>query len=379
MAKIIELERLSKTFRGGLVAVDDVSLAVEDGEFLTILGPSGCGKTTTLRMIGGFEFPDAGSILLDGRDVTELPPYKRPINMMFQDFALFPHMSVAKNIGYGLMIGGMNRREIAPNVEEALRTIELLDKADSRPYELSIGQRQRVALARALVRRPRVLLLDEPLSALDARLRETMQLELKRLHEKIGLTFIMVTHDQSEALVMSDRIMVMDRGRVVQIGTPAGLYERPATPYVANFLGASNMISGKVVEIAGDCVTVGCGNISLRVVHDAASDGDGPIVGQPVTLSMRPEKIILSANGAALPTAANRLSGLVREHFFHGDSIRISVDIGTERLLVIHRQLDAGLDKAALPAIGSELAFAVNPESVNLFEQESEDAADISR
>ena len=269
MANIIEIRHLVKTFGGGFVAVDDVSVEVKEGEFLTILGPSGCGKTTTLRMIGGFEFPDSGHVFLDGHDVTDLPAFRRPINMMFQDFALFPHMTVAQNIGYGPMIGGGKKHEIKGQVEEALRTIELLDKANNRPAELSIGQRQRVALARALVRRPKVLLLDEPMSALDARLREAMQIELKRLHEKLGLTFIMVTHDQTEALVMSDRIMVMEAGRVVQIGTPSDLYDHPATPYVATFLGNSNMLTGTVAEVFDDGVTVACDGVSIRAARPA--------------------------------------------------------------------------------------------------------------
>ena len=265
MAAILEIENVTKTFRGGVRAVDDVTLAVEEGEFLTILGPSGCGKTTTLRMVGGFEYPDAGRIVLDGRDVTDLPPYRRPVNMMFQDFALFPHLTVAQNIGYGLSIAGMKKREAAREVDDALRTIELLDKADRRPAELSIGQKQRVALARALIRRPKILLLDEPMSALDAKLRESMQVELKRLHDQIGLTFMMVTHDQTEALVMSDRIVVMDAGRIVQAGAPTDLYDRPETPYVANFLGTSNMVAGVVSGVSDGAAQVRCGEADIRV------------------------------------------------------------------------------------------------------------------
>ena len=213
--------------------------------------------------------------------------------MMFQDFALFPHLTVAQNIGYGLSIAGMKRREAAREVEDALRTIELLDKADRRPAELSIGQKQRVALARALIRRPKILLLDEPMSALDAKLRESMQVELKRLHDQIGLTFMMVTHDQTEALVMSDRIVVMDVGRIVQAGTPTELYDRPETPYVANFLGTSNMVAGRVTGTTDGTARVSCGAADISVTLQ----GTAPAVGARVTLSIRPEKVVLGDGG----------------------------------------------------------------------------------
>jgi putative spermidine/putrescine transport system ATP-binding protein/spermidine/putrescine transport system ATP-binding protein len=363
MANIIEIRNLVKTFRGGVVAVNDVSVSVRNGEFLTILGPSGCGKTTTLRMIGGFEFPDSGHVILDGQDVTELPAFRRPVNMMFQDFALFPHMTVAENIAYGPWMGGAKKKEIKSQVEDALRTIELLDKADNKPFELSIGQRQRVALARALIRQPKVLLLDEPMSALDARLREAMQVELKRLHEKLGLTFIMVTHDQTEALVMSDRIMVMEVGRVVQIGSPTELYEHPATPYVATFLGNSNMLTGEVREVGADDVTVSCGHILLRCAgrHDSMRPGD------PVTLSLRPEKVSMLISGATAPSHFNRMKGRVLEQFFHGDAIRLTIDAGVDRNIAVHRQLEADIEKTPLPSIGNEVEIAVDPENISLF------------
>ncbi len=372
MAPILEIRDLTKTFRGGVIAVDDVSLSVEEGEFLTILGPSGCGKTTTLRMVGGFEFPDRGNILLDGEDVTDLPPYKRPVNMMFQDFALFPHLTVAQNIGYGLRIAGMKRRAVEAEVAGALETIALADKASRRPSELSIGQRQRVALARALVRRPRILLLDEPMSALDAKLREAMQIELKRLHDQIGLTFMMVTHDQTEALVMSDRIVVMDSGRIVQAGTPAELYDRPASPYVANFLGTSNMIRGVVTDVARGEAWVRCGETVIR----AAFGEDGLASGTGVTLSIRPEKVLMLGAEEAGPDV-NRLTGRLRDVFFHGDSVRLAIDIGADGLLVVHRQLEAELGAMPIPAVGSELSLSFRPTSVILFPGIDE-AADAS-
>jgi putative spermidine/putrescine transport system ATP-binding protein/spermidine/putrescine transport system ATP-binding protein len=366
MANILEINNVTKTFRGGVLAVDDVTLGVEEGEFLTILGPSGCGKTTTLRMVGGFEYPDAGQILLDGQDVTDLPPHKRPVNMMFQDFALFPHMTVAQNIGYGLTIAGVKKSEIKSEVEEALRTIELSDKADRRPAELSIGQKQRVALARALVRRPKILLLDEPMSALDAKLREAMQIELKRLHDQIGLTFVMVTHDQTEALVMSDRIVVMESGRIVQIGAPAELYEQPKTPYVANFIGTSNMIVGNVAEVTGDTALVRFDGTDIR----AMVRGSAPVVGDTVTLSIRPEKVKLHEAGEEAgrkSAASNILRGKLRDKFFHGESVRLAIDIGSDQLFFVHRQLEAGLDQMALPEIGADVTLGVDAANIILF------------
>ena len=365
MARIVRIENVTKTFPGGIVAVDDVSLEVEEGEFLTMLGPSGCGKTTTLRMIGGFEFPDSGRVLLDGDDVTEWPAYKRPVNMMFQDFALFPHMTVARNIGYGLSIAGVPRGEIAGRVAEALETIELPDKAESLPSQLSNGQKQRVALARALIRRPKVLLLDEPMSALDAKLREAMQVELKHLHEKLGITFILVTHDQTEALVMSDRVVVMDRGRIVQVGAPSELYDHPATPYVANFLGTSNLIVAKVAEASGDAVAAAFGANTIRV----AANGARPPVGAEIMLCIRPEKVRLLDAGGEAPAGFNRLSGVILEQFFHGDSIRLALDIDGGKPLVIHRQLEQALGQADLPPAGRTVELALDPRSVTLFEE----------
>ena len=251
MNAIFEIDHVSRIFGGKVVAVDDVSLNIAEGEFVTLLGPSGCGKTTLLRMLAGFEMPDRGSVRLDGRDVTFLPPYRRDVNMVFQDYALFPHLSAAKNVAFGLERKKLGRAEIAKQVEAALQLVGLSTMAGRMPHQLSGGQRQRVALARAIVRRPRVLLLDEPLSALDANLREAMQVELKHLHNKLGITFVMVTHDQTEALVMADRIVVMDRGRIAQTGTPSDLYDRPASAYVASFVGTSNFIEGTVSAVPG--------------------------------------------------------------------------------------------------------------------------------
>src|ERR1700736_5800909 len=243
----VRLEGLRKTF-GDVVAVAGVDLEVREGEFFSLLGPSGCGKTTCLRMIAGFEEPTSGRIVLHGRDVAGLPAYERDVNTVFQDYALFPHMSVRDNVEYGLLVKGINRGERRQRVMEALRMMRLESCAGRKPAELSGGQRQRVALARAIVNQPRVLLLDEPLGALDLKLRQAMQIELKSIQERLSMTFIYVTHDQEEALTMSDRMAVMNQGRVEQVGSPAEVYERPATGFVAGFVGASNVLSGDAAK-----------------------------------------------------------------------------------------------------------------------------------
>jgi spermidine/putrescine ABC transporter ATP-binding subunit len=240
---IIEVDRVTKRF-GEVVAVDDVSLSIRENEFFALLGPSGCGKTTLLRMLAGFETPDGGRLLLDGRDLVGTPPHRRPLNMMFQSYALFPHMTVAENVGYGLRMDRVPRPELDSRVAEALELVQLGAHARRRPHQLSGGQRQRVALARALVKRPRVLLLDEPLAALDRQIRLEMQVELKRLQHGVGITFVVVTHDQEEALALADRIAVMRHGRVVQLGASTDLYERPTSRFVAGFLGESNVFRG---------------------------------------------------------------------------------------------------------------------------------------
>jgi putative spermidine/putrescine transport system ATP-binding protein len=240
---VLRLVDVSKSF-GDVQAVDGISLDINAGEFFALLGPSGSGKTTCLRMVAGFERPSCGSIWLGGRDVTDDPPFAREVNTVFQDYALFPHMSVADNIGYGLRVRGVRKADRASRVDEALRTVRLESYGDRRPAQLSGGQRQRVALARALVKRPRVLLLDEPLGALDRKLREEMQVELKGLQRELGITFVFVTHDQDEALTMSDRIAVFNKGRLEQVGAPSDIYDRPTTPFVADFIGTSNIVEG---------------------------------------------------------------------------------------------------------------------------------------
>ena len=362
MANILELGGVTKTFRGGVVAVDDISLGISEGEYLTMLGPSGCGKTTTLRLIGGFEYPDSGSIMLDGRDITDDPPFRRPVNMMFQDFALFPHMTAAENIGYGLKIAGVGRGEIEERVRGMLDMIELPELGRRMPSQLSVGQRQRIALARALINNPRILLLDEPMSALDAKLKETMQVELRHIHDRVGITFVMVTHDQTESMIMSDRIMVMRAGRIEQIGRPTDLYDHPESAYVAEFLGASNMIPATVVR-DGDGAMARAGNLSVRV-PDAGTATDGSMR----SLFMRPEKIRLLADGAAPGYDASTFSGTVRELFFSGNAVRIDLEVGADRPVMIHHQLDTGLAAAGLPGVGDTVACAVRPDTLKLFD-----------
>jgi spermidine/putrescine transport system ATP-binding protein len=283
---MISLRHLTKRF-AAFTAVDDVSLDIRAAEFLTLLGPSGCGKTTLLRMIAGFERPDAGSVLLAGHDVTPLPPYRRDVNQVFQSYALFPHLSVRDNIAFGLRMRRLPRATIETKVAAAVDLVSLAGMESRKPHQLSGGQRQRVALARALVCEPKVLLLDEPLAALDAKLRRSMQVELKRLQHRVGITFVFVTHDQEEALTMSDRIAVMNHGRIEQVGDVAAVYHQPRTAFVAAFLGHANLLPGRV--IARDARGVRVALADATALHVNGNDGR-----EEVLLSIRPEKITVS-------------------------------------------------------------------------------------
>ena len=289
-SSFIRIRGVSKHF-GDFVAVDQVDLDIGKGELFSILGGSGCGKTTLLRMLAGFETPTSGSIEIDGVDVTEMPPYERPVNMMFQSYAIFPHMDVEKNIGYGLRKDGVARAEIESRVDDVIKLVQLEDFRRRKPDQLSGGQRQRVALARSLIKRPKVLLLDEPLAALDKKLREHTQFELMNIQDELGVTFVVVTHDQEEAMTLSTRIAVMDKGRFLQVGKPKEIYEYPQSRFVADFIGTINTFEGTVASIENDRVTVTCPDIPAPV---SALKGDDVEVGQRVCIAVRPEKIFIS-------------------------------------------------------------------------------------
>ncbi|RWB07418.1 MAG: ABC transporter ATP-binding protein [Mesorhizobium sp.] len=317
---LVRLEAVSKIFPGGIVGLDAVDLDIARGEFLTLLGPSGCGKTTSLRVIAGFESPSSGRVLLDGSDITSLRPFDRPVNTVFQDYALFPHMNIAENVGFGLSLRKLAGTEQAKRVGEALDMVGLAEKLGARVSELSGGQRQRVALARAIVCEPRVLLLDEPLSALDAHLREQMQVELKRLQSRLGTTFVMVTHDQTEALSISDRIVVMNKGRIEQIAPPATLYDRPATKFVASFIGTMNLLQSRFVGRDGDRLRFSAGALPLEATSET---GEAPGEGAVRTIGVRPEDL-LATTEAAIGTAPVRVSSIV----FHGRTLRLHAELG---------------------------------------------------
>lgn len=308
----VRFSHVSRHF-GEVRAVDDVSLDILDGEFFTMLGPSGSGKTTCLRLVAGFERPTSGTILLHGVDVSTLPPYERDVNTVFQDYALFPHMSVGENIAYGLMIKKVPEKERRARVAEILDLVKLSGLADRRPSQLSGGQRQRVALARALINHPRVLLLDEPLGALDLKLRQQMQIELKSIQQRVGITFLYVTHDQEEALTMSDRIAVFNQGKVEQVGSPAEIYEHPATPFVAGFVGVSNLVSGSLAE---------------------------RITGESMTFSIRPEKIQIADRDTVIPPDMYAVDGRIRDVVYLGLYTRYLVELeGGSDLVVVQQNL----------------------------------------
>lgn len=328
---IIRFEGITKRF-GKVAAVDNVNLEVREGEFFALLGPSGCGKTTLLRMLAGFETPTEGRILIDGKDVAPLPPNKRPVNMVFQSYAVFPHMSVTDNVGYGLKMDNVPSDEIAKRVNEALELVKLGGFGERKPDQLSGGQRQRVALARALVKRPRVLLLDEPLSALDAKLRDQMRGELTSLQEKVGITFIMVTHDQDEALAIATRCAVMDRGRLAQVATPSDLYEFPNSRFVADFVGSVNMFEGTLEKDEPSEAIVRVPELGAPVYLDHGVTG---AKGSTVWVALRPEKIEMhKRNGDATPmkmedapAGANVVPGIIRDIVYLGSETNYEVEI----------------------------------------------------
>lgn len=327
---MIDIRSVTKRF-GAFTAVDDVSLRVEAGEFITLLGPSGCGKTTLLRMLSGFETPDAGSIHIDGHDVTQLAPYRRNVNQVFQSYALFPHLSVGENIAFGLRMQKVSEPETRRRVAEVLDLVALGGFEDRLPHQLSGGQRQRVALARAIVPRPSVLLLDEPLSALDAKLRHQMRTELKRLQKRLGMTFVFVTHDQEEALTMSDRIAVFNRGRLEQLGTATEIYHRPRTAFVADFIGEANLVKAELLSTEG-------ANVRMRL--EGGLELVVPAIAWPrdaarAILSVRPEKICVAKNPVA--GAETGFTATIVEEVFQGafDHLVVRTDSGTTFTVVV--------------------------------------------
>lgn len=339
----VELRNVTKVFssaRGDLTeevyAVRQMNLTIAQGEFFTLLGPSGCGKTTTLRLIAGFERPTEGEVFIQGKPVSKAPPNLRPVNTVFQNYALFPHLTVARNVGFGLEVQGVPRPEREQRVREALEMVQLGEMGNRKPSQLSGGQQQRIALARALVNRPAVLLLDEPLGALDLKLRKAMQIELKQLQAKVGITFIYVTHDQEEALTMSDRIAVMNRGLILQIGDPITLYARPANHFVADFIGESNIVHGAVESHSPQQVHIRVGETQV-----AAASGDfTPALGQPVIFSIRPEKMRLAPAADAIPGA---LVGSIQEVIYIGTDTRYIITLASGQLLTARVQNGCGV------------------------------------
>jgi putative spermidine/putrescine transport system ATP-binding protein len=346
----IRLIDLAKDF-GSVRAVDGVDLEIADGEFFSMLGPSGSGKTTVLRLIAGFEQPTRGSIDLAGKDVTREPPHRRDVNTVFQDYALFPHMSVIENVEYGLRVKKVPRTERRRRAAEALETVRLGSHAARRPHQLSGGQRQRVALARALVNRPKVLLLDEPLGALDLKLRREMQIELKEIQRDVGITFVFVTHDQEEALTMSDRIAVFRDGRIEQVGTPVELYERPATPFTAGFVGTSNLLTGELAQ---------------------------RLLGRSGSFGIRPEKIRLASAGQPAPDDHTSAGGVVREVVYLGAATHAIVDLeGGGTLTVLQQNLESSVDQM-LAFRGENVVLSWHPASVvTLSEDPPEHGGDV--
>jgi spermidine/putrescine transport system ATP-binding protein len=365
----IRLEELCKKF-DDFVAVDGIDIDMPPGEFFTLLGPSGCGKTTTLRMIAGFERPTSGRILLDGNDVARVPPHQRNVNTVFQSYALFPHLDVAKNVAFGLKYHKLDKQERAKRVGEALELVSMSEFARRKADQLSGGQQQRIALARALVLRPRVLLLDEPLGALDAQLRKNLQVELKTLQADLGVTFIFVTHDQSEALTMSDRIAVMNRGRVEQAAGPKQIYEAPDTVFVADFLGVSNLLSANAVGQDGDACTVQVGDRSMRA-QQGSTDARGE-----VKVMIRPERIELEPHSSS---GEQRMPGMVERAVFLGGSYEVHVRVLGGELLKAMVPNDGGVSASALES-GAAVCLHLPPDALRVLttgepdEQEPESA-----
>jgi len=363
----VRLAGVVKRF-GGMVAVNGIDLQIVRGAFFSLLGPSGCGKTTTLRMLGGFEEPDEGTIELGGNDVTGIPPHRRNVNTVFQSYALFPHLDVFENVAYGLRRRRVGKPQIDEHVREMLRLVDLPGLERRRPGQLSGGQQQRVALARALVNHPQVLLLDEPLGALDLKLRKQMQLELKRIQREVGITFVYVTHDQEEAMTMSDRIAVMRSGNIEQVGPPEEVYEHPATEFVAGFLGASNLLRGTVNRRENDRVVVTLAS-GERVVAPAGLEPSTP--GGAIRVGVRPEKIRIAPGSAASEDGRNAISGVLREATYVGVSHQYAVETRSGETVTVYAQ-NLGAAGEYAPAAGEDVVLSWHPEHTFVVEREGE-------
>jgi len=351
-----------------VVAVNGIDLSIGVGEFFTLLGPSGCGKTTTLRMIAGFEEPSEGTLLIDGTDVSGLPPHKRSTNTVFQSYALFPHLSVEENVAFGPHRNGIHAEEVRHRVHEELERVGLAGQANRRPNQLSGGQQQRVALARALVNLPKVLLLDEPLGALDLKLRKGLQVELKRIQREVGITFVYVTHDQEEALTMSDRIAVMDRGRIEQIADPEQVYDRPSTTFVAGFIGVSNLMPATVK---------GQNEVDLDQgpTVDAPVNGFSP--GERAYAVVRPEKLLITTPEDNTPDGLPSVEGTVESSLYLGTATQIAVDLGEDvRMTVLVPNADEH-QRQRLPGGGAKVRLSWNPEHMHLVKESAERGGDV--
>jgi spermidine/putrescine transport system ATP-binding protein len=353
----VGLYGVTKRF-GAMVAVDDVTIEVARGEFFSLLGPSGCGKTTSLRMIAGFEEPDDGRVVLTGQDIVGVPPFKRNVNTVFQSYALFPHLTVADNVAFGLKRKKINKSEIKDKVKHYLELVQLPGFSDRRPGQLSGGQQQRVALARALVNEPAVLLLDEPLGALDLKLRKQMQLELMRIQREVGVTFIYVTHDQEEALVMSDRIAVMSQGKVEQIGYPEDIYERPTTRFVAGFIGTSNIVEAEVTGRAGEFLQLASAP-GDRLLVPAPTDRSVS-AGEKIAFTVRPEKLRVATADEQVGDALCTVAGTVVDVVYQGVSTQLVVRTDAGTTLVAFRQNNERVSDAGAPGSAARLVW--NPE-----------------
>ncbi|HEX2358188.1 MAG TPA: ABC transporter ATP-binding protein [Solirubrobacterales bacterium] len=355
----VELRGVTKRF-GDLTAVDRIDLDIAEGEFFTMLGPSGCGKTTTLRIVAGFEDPSDGKVLIDGADQVGLPAYKRPTNTVFQSYALFPHLSVAENVAFGLKRKKVDKAEISRRVGAELERVGLAREANRRPAQLSGGQQQRVALARALVNMPKVLLLDEPLGALDLKLRKGLQIQLKGIQRDVGITFVYVTHDQEEALTMSDRIAVMNQGRIEQVADPEEVYDKPASSFVAGFIGVSNLMPG-VVRSTG-----ATGEVQLDSGVTVAADVDGLAVGDRANAVVRPEKLIITPEAEPVEGNLPSVEGLVESSLYLGTSTQMQVRLADDVVMTVLCPNTDEAERRSLPGAGARVKLSWAPEHMHL-------------